>query len=104
MVSGVFKSTNSGGNGSAANAGLTNLYIAALAVDPPTPATLYAGTGGGVFKSTDAGGTWAAANGGPGPSDIVALAIDPATPSTLYAATRRRGVQVHRRRRQLGRG
>ena len=32
--------------------------IAALAIDPTTPSTLYAGTNGGVFKSTDAGATW----------------------------------------------
>jgi hypothetical protein len=54
--------------------------IRALAIDPTTPATLYAGTdGGGVSKSTDAGGTWAAANTGleyPYPY-VSALAIDP---------------------------
>src|SRR3989442_10459591 len=39
--------------------------INALAIDPQTPTTLYAGTSGhGVFKSTDAGGTWSAVNTG----------------------------------------
>src|SRR6266568_1141280 len=34
--------------------------ITALAVDPLTPTTLYAGTqGGGVFNSTDGGTSWA---------------------------------------------
>jgi hypothetical protein len=57
----------------------------ALAIDPLTPGTLYAGTNGtGVFKSTDAGVTWNAANTGL-PADVRALAIDPHTPSTLYA-------------------
>ena len=33
--------------------------INALAIDPQTPTTLYAGTSGhGVFKSTDGGGNW----------------------------------------------
>ena len=36
--------------GSALNTGLTNTSVAALAIDPKTPTTLYAGTnGGGVF-------------------------------------------------------
>jgi hypothetical protein len=38
--------------------------IYALAVDPTTPATLYAGTEvATVFKSTDAGGTWVRKHG-----------------------------------------
>ena len=57
---GVFKSTNGGGNWSAANTGLTFTDVFALAVDSVTPATLYAGTyGGGVFKSTNGGETGA---------------------------------------------
>ena len=39
--------------------------IYALAIDPETPTTLYAGTwGGGVFKSTNGGGNWSAVNTG----------------------------------------
>ena len=38
--------------------------IYALAIDPQTPATLYAGTSVGVFKSSDGGGSWSAANTG----------------------------------------
>jgi hypothetical protein len=46
----VFKSTNGGANWSAVNTGLTNTDVRALAIDPTTPTTLYAGTyGGGVF-------------------------------------------------------
>jgi YVTN family beta-propeller protein len=69
--------------------------VLALAIDPVTPSTLYAGTGGGtpaveghgVFKSTDAGVTWGPANIGLPPSTCVsALALDPLVPSTLYAA------------------
>ena len=39
--------------------------VYALAIDPLTPTTLYAGTyGGGVFKSTDGGASWSAVNTG----------------------------------------
>ena len=45
----MFKSTNGGGSWSAVNTGLTNPYVHALAIDPATTGTLYAGTTGGVF-------------------------------------------------------
>ena len=61
--------------------------VSALAIDPATPATLYAGTSGGVFKSTDGGANWSAVNTGLTATNIQALAIDPATPTTLYAGT-----------------
>src|SRR5438093_4634960 len=65
--------------------------INALAIDPQTPTTLYAGTSGhGVFKSTDGGGNWSAVNTGLttpyGAIWVNALAIDAQTPTTLYAA------------------
>ena len=67
--------------------------IGALAIDPTTPATLYAGTyGGGVFKSTNSGGNWAAAMTGLSNLPVGALAINPTTPSTLYAGVRYGGV------------
>jgi len=71
--------------------------VYALAIDPSTPSTLYAGYCcggdgtdggvGGVFKSVDAGATWSAANTGlpTHAAMVLALAIDPSTPSTLYA-------------------
>src|SRR5712692_5662738 len=67
-------------------------YIVALAIDPLTPATLYAGSlGRGVFKSTDGGTSWIPMNSGfptTFPSIfVIALAIDPLTPTTLYAGT-----------------
>ncbi len=63
--------------------------IHALAIDPRTPSTLYAGTsGGGVFQSTDGGATWRAINSGLIIPYINALAIDPQTPSTLYTGTK----------------
>ena len=85
----MFKSTNGGAVWSAVNTGLTDTNVHALAIDPATPSTLYAGTvwGSGVFKSTNGGAAWSAVNTGLTDTDVFALAIDPATPSTLYAGT-----------------
>jgi len=72
--------------------------IRALAIDPATPSTLYAGTDNyvigshGVFKSTNGGGNWTPVNTGLTNAHVSALAIDPATPSTLYAGTHGDGV------------
>ena len=101
----MFKSTNGGGNWNAVNTDLTiNGYVTSLAIDPKTPATLYAGTDdGGVFKSTNGGGNWSAVNTGLTNPFIFSLAIDPATPTTLYAGTEWRRVQEHERRRELER-
>ena len=63
--------------------------ISALAIDPGTPDTLYAGTYGGVYKSTDGGGNWNAVNDGLYAERVYALTIDPDTPDTLYAGTDR---------------
>ena len=62
--------------------------VYALAIDPATPTTLYAGIRNrGVYKSTDSGGSWSASNTGLTNLTIQALAIDPATPATVYAGT-----------------
>ncbi len=88
---GIFKSTDGGASWAAI--GPTNSGVLALAINPATPTTLYAGTRGGVSKSTDGGATWVAANTGlPVAPHVGTLAIDPATPTTLYAGTYRGGV------------
>ena len=47
---GVFNSTNGGASWHELNSGLPNLAVKSLAIDPHTPAIIYAGTyGGGVF-------------------------------------------------------
>src|SRR3989449_11713344 len=61
--------------------------INALAIDPQTPTTLYAGTSGhGVFKSTDGGGNWSAVNTGLtspyGGALVTALPTAPTTSTT----------------------
>ena len=98
---GIFKSTNGGGNWTAINNGLLasgfvttnfaqNLSIWALAIDPLTPTTLYAGTDDGLFKSTDGGGNWSFLTMTVSGAVVVegsvdTLAIDPTTPTTIYA-------------------
>ncbi len=85
---GVFKSTDSGATWAATNTGLTNLIVTALAINPTTPAILYAATsGGGVFKSTNSAATWAASNEGLTNLYVSALAINPTSPTILYAGT-----------------
>jgi hypothetical protein len=94
---GVYKSTNAGGAWTRASAGIEEQLVRAVAIDPSTPATVYAGacydvvygfrTGGGVFKSTDAAGTWTAVNTGLTDLCVGSLAIDPSNPTTLYAGT-----------------
>src|SRR5437773_7234957 len=71
--------------------------INALAIDPQTPTTLYAGSSGdGVFKSTDGGGSWSAVNTGLstpcGAVWVNVLAIDVQTPTTSYATSSCSGV------------
>ena len=56
-----------------------------LAVDPRTPSTVYARTGGGeLFKTADAGASWSAVNSGL-PSSALGMAIDPHNSGTVYA-------------------
>jgi photosystem II stability/assembly factor-like uncharacterized protein len=61
-----------------------------LAIDPRSPATLYAATGRPTpfWKSLDRGASWHRASLGlPRGAILMNLAIDPTTPSTLYLAT-----------------
>src|SRR5713101_2671999 len=72
------------GNNIWTSLGPGDAVVNALAIDPSTPTTLYAGTDNSVFKSTDGGNTWV--NTGLTAFYLLALAIDPRTPTTLYAA------------------
>ena len=88
QTGGIFKSANGGTTWTAASSGLTDTNVFALAIDPSTPATLYAGTYDGVFKGTNGGTSWTAVNFGFANPQVLALAIDPSTPTTLYAGSR----------------
>ncbi len=82
---GVFKSTDAGATWTAMNTGLTRLTVFALAVDPASSATVYAGTPAGVFRSLDGGLTWSAFSDGLTDLSAQALAFGG---SALYAGTR----------------
>jgi hypothetical protein len=66
--------------------------VRTLALDPKSPATIYAGTpADGIFKSSDGGTSWTAVNTGLASDlstsipSVQTLAIDPVSPATLYA-------------------
>ena len=62
--------------------------IYALAIDPSSPATLYAGTdSNGVYKSVNGGASWTAVNAGLTNTTVLALAVDPSAPAKIYAGT-----------------
>lgn len=91
---GVFKSIDGGASWTAVNAGISDLQIASLAVDPSNADILYAGTHlNGVFKSIDAGSSWGVAN----PAFLTTsfaiehlpVIIDPVHPEIVYVGTAR---------------
>lgn len=61
--------------------------VRALAIDPGSPTTVYAGTAGGVYKTTNGGATWTTVNQGVTNLSVLSLAIVPGFSSTLYAGT-----------------
>jgi hypothetical protein len=88
-----------GASWSEVNCGLSinGTFVQALAINPATPTTLYAGlargaTLGGVFKSTNSGGCWNPVNDGLTDLDVQALVIDPTAPGRVYAGTSSGGV------------
>lgn len=89
---GVFKSIDNGENWVQKNNGLNDLNVQFIAIDPVTPANVYAGTNSGVFKSVDSGEHWVAKNAGLGNLNIQSIAVDPTTPSILYAGTNGGGI------------
>lgn len=99
----VFKSTDGGRTWRVASRGLSpgqEQTVWALAVDPSSPRTVYAGTwSAGVFKSTDGGLSWRPAGNGLGPFRVNELVAHPTAPGVLWAATgrvREEGAGVYR--------
>jgi uncharacterized repeat protein (TIGR01451 family) len=89
---GVAKSIDDTSNWLASSTGITASSVNALAINPSTPATIYAGTTSGVFKSTNGGTSWSANSAGLTDLNIQSMAINPVTPSTIYLGTINRGV------------
>jgi hypothetical protein len=82
------------GDGNTRTSTSSNLFadIQALAIDPSTPQTIYAGTPRGILKSVNGGATWAPISSDAPNTDIRSLAIDPSAPQTIYAGLRGGGM------------
>lgn len=92
----VFKSGDGGATWTNSSVGLPRgVAIAALAIDPTTPATLYASTDHGLFVTEDGAATWQPVNGQGLPLGVplTKVAVSNATsPPTLYLGTFGAGV------------
>ena len=82
--SAFYASNNSGGNWTASGDGLSASQVYDIAIDPATPATIYAGTERGVFKSVNGGGSWSQA-GASFSSLVFQIVVDPTAPANVYA-------------------
>jgi photosystem II stability/assembly factor-like uncharacterized protein len=83
---GIFKSTDSGANWSAASTGLTTLWVNAVAVDPANGAVIYAATNNQLFRSSNGGASWASVSV-PGQAGFSSVAFGPGTSPIVYVAS-----------------
>jgi len=85
--SGLFSSTDGAQSFSQVNiAGLQYPNVTAVAINPTTPADVYAVANGSVYASTNSGAAWTLASTGI-TSNVNSLAIAPSKPAVLYAGT-----------------
>jgi len=92
---GLFKTTNSGASWSAADSGLLDPNITALAIDPTETETVYCAAGSiGTFKTFTAGVRWIAVNLGQPRAVITSILVDPRFPTNVYAALSGLGVYM----------
>lgn len=95
---GIYKSIDQGvtwsvmDNGITSAPGLTGITVYALAEDPATATTLFAGTVDGLFKTVDGGSNWTLLNNGITDPYTMSVAIDPENTATVYAGTQSKGV------------
>jgi photosystem II stability/assembly factor-like uncharacterized protein len=91
--SGVFKTTDGGGNWQRINTGLGATNVRALAIAPTVPRSIYLGLDvAGVYKSTNDGESWFPINTGLTHPGIASLLVDPTNPLTVYAGGLSSGV------------
>ena len=89
----LFRSTDDGASWSAADAGIPDCCVSALAIDPQDSKIIYAAWSktagvGWIVRSTDGGTTWTDVASDDLPGVFVrTLVIDPQNPATLYALT-----------------
>ncbi len=89
LPAGPYRSTDGGGAWSRLTGGLADDVYTAFAIDPATPATVYAGASeSGLFRSADGGENWLPIDQGLGNLQITQLVIDPTDPSLLYVGTK----------------
>jgi hypothetical protein len=83
---GVFKSTDGAATWKKSTTGASLVAVSYLAIDPSTPATLYAiansTNGPAVYRTKDGAATWT--NVGSFPSQAAGLAVDPRVPSRIF--------------------
>jgi hypothetical protein len=101
VLSGVFKSVDSGATWTRFSSGLPTypgssavFDTLSLAIDPANPQTLWVSTisadfdtPGELYKTTNGGASWSLSNAGITGPDVRALLVDPANPGTIYAAS-----------------
>jgi hypothetical protein len=89
--SGIYRSTNSGGNWTPATNGEPDSFVSDIVVDPSLAGTVYAAGVSGVYRSADSGATWAPLTGGVALPSVRNLAFD-GDGRTLYAGTQAIGL------------
>jgi photosystem II stability/assembly factor-like uncharacterized protein len=74
------------------DAGQSRHFVSAIAFDPASHGTVYAGTNDGVRKSTDEGAHWTDRSSGLSNRHVTCLTLEPGTPTAIYAGTNSGGV------------
>jgi photosystem II stability/assembly factor-like uncharacterized protein len=82
----IYKTTDGGATWNQISTGFPAAGINALAIDPVTPASIYAATSAlGILKSADGGVSWVQSNEGLTNRTLNAVAIDGSNPAVVYA-------------------
>lgn len=80
---GVYRSTNGGGSWHAA--GLKDMNVSHVALDPTSSAVMYATSGSTLMRTGNSGSSWSSISL-PASGEIFGVAVDPVVPSIVYAA------------------
>lgn len=84
----LLRSENRGEIWADAGAGLSSVWIQALALAPGDPSTVWAGGfDPGLFRSADSGLSWSRAGGSRSPLYVNSILIDPVRPATMYVGS-----------------